>query len=236
MLRDRSQNNSMILSAHMNAIAIQKPLTHETAKDLRQLLETVEGHRLALENMGQPVNWPDVSLVYLITEKRLSETQTFWELSTHGTEPQTYDDPKKFLDARCQALEAATLSTSPTPTSTQPRFKTRQSSQHPQSSQRCYNINVATSEVKCERCKGTHKLHQCPKIKDAIVPKREDIVKLKNSASIAQRASHRQQDCRGTTCRQHNLKHRLLLHLQSSRRTRSFNNIVENNNHNDGAE
>ena len=101
MLRDRYQNNRMILRSHVNAIAVQKPLTQETAKDLRQLLETVEEHRLALENMGQPVNQQDVFLVYLITEKLPAETRKFWELSTPGTEPQTYDDLKKFLDARC---------------------------------------------------------------------------------------------------------------------------------------
>ena len=150
MLRDRYQNNRMILRSHVNAIAVQKPLTQETAKDLRQLLETVEEHLLALENMGQPVNQQDVFLVYLITEKLPAETRKFWELSTPGTEPQTYDDLKKFLDARCQALEAATLSTPPTSTPTQARFTTRQNSQPSQSSQRSYNVNVATSEVQCE--------------------------------------------------------------------------------------
>ena len=137
----------MTLRAHVNGIIVQKPLTQETAKDLRQLLETVEEHRLALENMGQPVNQQDVFLVYLITEKLPSE------LSTLGTEPQIYDDLKKFLDARCQALEAATISTPIT--STQPHFATRQNSLLSQSSQLSYNINIATSENKCECCNGT---------------------------------------------------------------------------------
>ena len=145
MLRDRYQNNRMILRAHVNAIVVQKPLTQETAKDLRQLLETVEEHRLELENTGQPVNQQDVFLVYLITEKLPSETRKFWELSTPGTELQTYDDLKKFLDARCQALEAATLSMPTTSTHpalqlvrtvnlhNQPNAATTSTSQHPKS-------------------------------------------------------------------------------------------------------
>ena len=145
MLPDRYRNNRMIVRALVNAIAVQKPLTQETAKDLRQILGTVEEHPLALENMGQPVN-RDVFLVYLITEKLPAEIRNFWELSTRGTEPQTYDDLKKFLDARCQALEAATLSTPPPSSSTQTRFTTRQNSQ-PSQSQRSYNVNVAISEV-----------------------------------------------------------------------------------------
>ena len=230
MLRDRYQNNRMILRAHVHAIAVQKPLTQETAKDLRQLLETVEEHRLALENMGQPVNQQDVFLVYLITEKLPAKTRKFWELSTPGTEPQTYDDLKKFLDARCQALEAGTLSTPPTSTPTQARFTTRQNSQPSQSSQRSYNVNVATSEVQCECCNGFHKLHLCPKFKALTVPNRAEFVKLKKLCFNCLKAGHRQQDCRGTTCRQFNLKHHTLLHLQSSRPTRSVNNTVEDNN------
>ena len=150
MLRDRYQNIHMILCAHKNAIAVQKPLTQQTAKDLRRRLETVEEHRLALEKMGQSVNQQDVFLAYLITEKPPTETPKFWELSTPGLEPQTYDDLKKFLDDRCQAMEAATLSTPPPSTSIQPRFTNRQNSQPSQSSQRSYNVNVAISEVKCE--------------------------------------------------------------------------------------
>ena len=46
------------------------------------------------------------------------------------------------------------------------------------------------------------------------------------------KAGHRQQDCRGSTCRQCNLKHHTLLHLQSSRPTRSVNSTVVDNNPN----
>ena len=48
MLRDRYKN--MILRTHVLAISTQKHFTNETAKDLPQLVETVEEQRL--ENMG----------------------------------------------------------------------------------------------------------------------------------------------------------------------------------------
>ena len=47
------------MRAHVNATVVQKPLTQETTKDLRQLLKTVEEYHLALENMGQPVYQQD---------------------------------------------------------------------------------------------------------------------------------------------------------------------------------
>ena len=64
MLRDRYQNHRMILRAYVHAISTQKHLTNKTAKDIRQLVETVEEHRLALENMGQPVDQQDVFQVF----------------------------------------------------------------------------------------------------------------------------------------------------------------------------
>ena len=110
MFRGRYQNNRMILRTQVHAISTQKHLTNETAKDLRQLVETVEEQRLALENMGQPVHQQDIFPVYLVTEKLPADTRKFWELSTPGTDPHTNNDLKKFEEARCLALEASTLS------------------------------------------------------------------------------------------------------------------------------
>ena len=74
ILRDRYQNNRMILRANVHAISTRKDLTNEAAKDLRQLVETVE-HRLALENMGQPVDQQDIFLVNLGTEQLPTDTE-----------------------------------------------------------------------------------------------------------------------------------------------------------------
>ena len=195
MLRDRYQNNRMILRAHVHAISTQKQLTNETAKDLRQLVETVEEHRLALENMGQPNDQQDIFLVYLVTEKLPADTRKFWELSTPGTDPQTYNDLKKFLETRCLALEASTLS-APT-ISSQHRFTTRQNNnQQSHSSQRNYNTNTTTNEINCECCNGTHNLHLCPNFKQLSVPNRAEFVKMKKLCFNCLRAGHRQHECR----------------------------------------
>ena len=234
MLRDRYQNNHMILRAHVHAISTQKQLTNETAKELHQLVETVEEHRLALENMGQPVDQQDIFLVYLVTEKLPADTTKFWELSTPGTDPQTYNDLKKFLEARCLALEASTLS-APT-ISSQHRFTTRQNNNNQQShsSQRNYNTNTKTNEINCECCNGTHKLHLCPKFKQFSVPNRAEFVKRKKLCFTCLRAGHRQQECRGSTCKNYYLKHHTLLHLQTPRQARSVNSTVaDKNRHNE---
>ena len=233
MLRDRYQNNRMILRAHVHAISTQKQLTNETAKDLRQLVETVEEHRLALENMGQPVDQQDIILVCFVTEKLPADMRKFWELSTPGTDPQTYNDLKKVLEARCLALEASTLS-APT-ISSQHRFTTRQNNnQQSHSSQRNYNNNATTNKINCECCNGTHKIHLCPKFMQLSVPNRAEFVKMKKLCFNCLRAGHRQQECKGSTCKNCNLQHHTLLHLQSPRQTRSVNStFADNNRHNE---
>ena len=185
----------MILRAHIHAISTQKQLTNETAKDLRQLVETVGGHRLALENMGQPVEQQSIFLVYLVTKKFPADTRKFWELSTPGTDPQTYNDLEKLPETRCLALEASTLS-APT-ISSQHRFTTRQNNnQQMHSSQRNYNTKTTTNEINFECCHGTHKSHLCPKFKQLSVPNRAEFVKMKKLCFNCLRAGHRQQKCR----------------------------------------
>ena len=51
----------------------------------------------------------DNFFVYLLTERLPIETRKTWETSTPGREPQRYNQLKKFLEKRCQALETSSL-------------------------------------------------------------------------------------------------------------------------------
>ena len=55
ILKNRYDNKRLILGAHVQAIVSQKPVTNENPKSLRDLMQTVEEHRLALIKLGQPV-------------------------------------------------------------------------------------------------------------------------------------------------------------------------------------
>ena len=144
------------------------------------------------------------------TYKPPTETQNFCEPSTPGTEPQTYDDLKRFSCCQMSGPRAATLS-NPT-NSTQPRFTTRQNSQHSRSSQ-CGHIILATFDAIRECCNGTY-IISAQKL-------RISLFLLKKLCVNSLKAGHRQQDCRGKACRQGNLKRHTFIHLQSSRPTRS---------------
>ena len=106
--KNRIDNKHLILRAHVHAIVSQKPVANENPKALRDLMETIEDYRLALSNLGQPVDDQDIFFVYLIAEKLPAETRKCWELSTPGRNPQRYLDMKNFMEERTRALEAAT--------------------------------------------------------------------------------------------------------------------------------
>ena len=130
MLRDRYQNNFMILRAHVNANTVQKPLTLEAAKDLRHFFETIEEH----PSPGK--NWTTSQLTRrfssLSQQKNCQENTKILRTLNSWNRTANLRRPREV--SRCQALEAATLSAPPTSTSTQPRFTTSQNSQPSQSS------------------------------------------------------------------------------------------------------
>ena len=52
ILKNRCNNKRLILRAHLHAIVAQKSLAKENPKALRDLMETIEEHRLVLSNLG----------------------------------------------------------------------------------------------------------------------------------------------------------------------------------------
>ena len=91
ILRNRYDNKRLILRVHVHANVSQKPVTNANQKALRDLMETVEEHRLALSNSGQPVDNQDIFFLYIIAEKTPAETKKCWNFSS------TEKDPKVIL-------------------------------------------------------------------------------------------------------------------------------------------
>ena len=73
--RNRQYNKRLTLKAHFHAIVSQRPVTKGNPKAHRYLMKTVEEHRLAFSNLGQPVNDQDIFFLYLIAEKLPAETR-----------------------------------------------------------------------------------------------------------------------------------------------------------------
>ena len=211
ILRNRYDNKRLILRAHVHAIVSQKPETNENPKALRDLMETIEEHRLALSNLGQPVDDQDIFFVYLIAEKLPAETRKFWELSTPGRNPQSYLDMKNFMEERTRALEAAThhsiTAIDKKPTSS-PQL-------------RRFHSHIATSATTtCECCDENHNIYQCQSFKALSVQDRAQLIKTKGLCFNCLRPGHRSEQCNCSTCKKCKRKHSLL-HLKANNNSRT---------------
>ena len=223
MLRERYQNNRMILRAHVNAIAVQKPLSQETAK---KLLETEEEQSLPLENMGKPVNQQDVFLEKLPAKYEISGNFQFLEQNLRPTTtlrnflmPDARYWKQLFSQHRQLQLQHNPVLQLVRTVSLHSHHKaaTTSTPQHSKS-----NASVAMAHTSYTSARSS---------RISLSLSERYLSSSKKFCFNCLKASHRQQDCRGPTCRQCNLKH-TLLYLQSSRPTRSVNNTVEDNNPN----
>ena len=111
ILSNRYDNKRLILRAHVHAIVSQKPVTNEKPKTLRDLIETVEEHRLALKNLEHPGDNQDIFFVYLIAKQLPAETRKCCEFLSPGRNPQRYLDMKNFMEEKTRALKADTRQT-----------------------------------------------------------------------------------------------------------------------------
>ena len=213
ILNNRYENKRLIIRAHIQAIISQKTIAAENPKDLRKLVETTEEHRLALRNLGQPVDSQDIFFVYLIGEKLPTETRKFWEISSPGKDPQTYSNLKTFLEERTQALEAAAYN------GTQSLNDKKQQSPG-STSDRKLHTHVTSSSNGCECCDNSHKIYNCNNFKALSVPERVQLVKTKGLCFNCLRSGHRSDSCNGSTCRICGGKHNTLLHIDKKTNTK----------------
>ena len=69
------KNKRIIILTHLHSIVSYRSLTTDKARDLRNFIEAMDKHRLALQNLGEQVNSQDIFFVYLISEKLPTETR-----------------------------------------------------------------------------------------------------------------------------------------------------------------
>ena len=199
-LINRYENKRIIIRTHLHSIVSYRSLTTDNARDLGNLIEAMDEHRLALQNLGESVNSQDIFFVYLISEKLPTETR---ELSSKDKEPQRYEELRLFLEERAQALEA----TAPNGVGA---TKTQMNG-----NQRHLHTHLATSEQQCECCEETHEIFKCGKFKKLSVREGAELIKVRKLCFNCLRPGHRSEGCDGSKYKQCGRKHYTLLHREN---------------------
>ena len=103
-LRERYNIKRLIINSHIDKILQLKPLVNESAVELRKLMVAFEENLMALDALN--VKGRDPYLIRFLWQKLDEESRKQWELHCPGTDLETLDEFKDFINKRVRALES----------------------------------------------------------------------------------------------------------------------------------
>ena len=107
LLCDRYDNKRLLINHHLNSLFSIQPITRETEKSLRFLVDHVTKNLRALSNLGQPTDHWDILIIYMLSSKLDNRTLVKWEeLRNSLDDIPTLEIFNKFLIDRADVLEA----------------------------------------------------------------------------------------------------------------------------------
>ncbi|KAH9627675.1 hypothetical protein HF086_016829 [Spodoptera exigua] len=234
LLCARYDNKRVLINSHLKSLHLINPITTESHKALRNLLDHVNKNMRALKALGIPTEYWDVHIIFIITMKLDATTNMKWEeyLSNCSDNP-TLDQFYTFIRNRADVLENAVSRT----TNHSESSSNSNSNNH---NKKFWNNNnsvsknnksfdnlkisspVASGETVCDfvcLCcnKQGHRIYDCPKFKDMDVPHRVTEVKRLKVCHNCLREGHNFQNCRlKSMCRHCKYSHNTLLHLNKN--------------------
>ena len=166
-LQTRYVNLRLIVRSHIRPMLEVPVMKGETAREMRNLLETFREHMQVLETFGLPVHQWDATLVYHISQMLVSESRKAWELAHAGNDLQTIQQMTDFLSERCSALESSSaklksvlLAETKTVNSANKGSNARRGYGHTQSGPKrgqAYGASFRETNI-CQICQGNHKV------------------------------------------------------------------------------
>ena len=208
ILKNRYSNPRLISRAHVKSIVDISNQETENSKSLNALIESVEEHRLALSNLGHNVDEQDLFLLYIVVEKLSPITRQEWEIATPGTDPQTFDQLKTFLQNRCRALEASESVSK----SHKDKRDVQKATKHDATVQPRTQVYTTSEDTFCECCGEKHKIFTCSKFKGLSSFDKTAMIKRHALCFNCLKTGHMLNACKSSGCRHCGKKHHSLLH------------------------
>nr|CAI5867734.1 unnamed protein product [Callosobruchus analis] len=185
-----------------------------------QLTDNLQKHLRSLASLGEPVESWSTLLIYLITKKLDFASERAWEeyvISKKIISPTITDDLIKFLNQRCQLLEAISrekVEKSVKSENNLANFKKQSNSRHDTGSK---SFSGHVQQLSCAFCKREHLIYYCDKLRSMPPDSRlREINKMKRCTNCLRRG-HSKSDCRSQGCKKCNGRHNTLLHDDNSR-------------------
>lgn len=210
ILKERFENKPLTIHKHIKSLVDMPSMSKESVSQLRSINDALEKHVRALRALGEPVDYWDRILIFLISRKIDNESKRVWEektISAFNGQP-TLNDFTQFLSSRCLILETVEGNAKECQV-TKLRFK------HETGNSRICNYvsdSNIRGNIKCEICQGSHFVYKCNKLLALSIPERSVEVRDKKLCFNCLRSSHMSKDCRSSGCRKCGKRHNSLLH------------------------
>lgn len=208
LLKQRFENKRVIVNRHVTAIFYAEKIDRESGQALRHLLDNFNKHLRALETLGEPVDKWDTLIIHTIAKKLDFNTFRQWENQLLSTNMPTLAELTKFLENRCQTLEA--IDNNKIKNNPPPSYSLK-----PQTKNRTNNSTFATSITKCRLCNGNHQIFQCQEFINLSIHNRLQKVRTLGLCINCLSKNHLIKDCMSSKCKHCDRKHNTLLHLSS---------------------
>lgn len=213
LLCERYNNKNILINNHLKALFSIEPITRESYKALRYLIDQVSKNLRALDTLGLPTDQWDVLVIFMMSSKLDVTTNRKWE-EHKGTlsDLPTLLEFNTFLRNRADVLETTQGTRSDKHAHEyKPNYKTQQFSKS--------LVAASTDGAKrfmCSICKKDHRVYLCPTFLEMSIENRQNEVNKLKLCSNCLREGHNAHRCRlKGCCRSCKGKHNSLLHKQS---------------------
>ncbi|XP_049871395.1 uncharacterized protein LOC126378075 isoform X2 [Pectinophora gossypiella] len=168
LLCERYNNKRQLTTNHLNSLFKIDPISRESDKSLRFLVDHVTKNLRALNNLGQPTDQWDTLIIHIMSSKLDNITSLKWEehRSSSSKEMPSLDDFFKFLKGRADVLESVQRSKQDKQVSSG-NNNTHNKYQRANKSVNVISANPVNFEqvnrgLHCFVCKGKHRIYDCP--------------------------------------------------------------------------
>lgn len=222
LLCERFHNNRLLVNNHIQSIFNIESINKESAKALRNIIDTVNKNLRALKILKLPTEHWDVLIIHIVSNKLDSVSCREWEFHRSRSEDSipTLAQFNAFLKGRADLLETI---------DEQSRSKRRHSdSAVPRNKAFVVNSSETKKETRpslCAICKHNHPIFRCYKFKSMPVVNRIDKVKTLGLCLNCLR-SHGDKECRLGHCTICLEKHNTLLHQNTESKDTEHSDIV----------
>jgi Pao retrotransposon peptidase/Family of unknown function (DUF5641)/Protein of unknown function (DUF1759)/Putative peptidase (DUF1758)/Integrase zinc binding domain len=218
LLKNRYDNNLIIINSHLKGMLDTPPLTKGDAVQLRPFITNIKQHLDSLKALDTQAETWDLILIYLFSRKLDFQTQRAYELEKDHSVIPKLDDFLSFLEKRCVGLEnIAQPEIAKHDTRVKPRIG-YQSNTNIRST--LYSGNFKSNCIYCNL--DNHDIYRCTKFKALSFPQKRYFVNDKKLCYNCLGSRHSTDNCQSRGCRLCNGKHNSLLHYDSAQnRTQS---------------